>query len=78
MTAAPVVVIKAFEVPEIGDEVFLAGLDPARAHLAAPDGYLSTRLHQSLSADMDFRFVKVERSASAHAFQVASSQRGMR
>ena len=73
MSTPPVVLINAFEVLEREDEAFLASWEQARAHLAAQDGYLSTRLHRSLSPTADFRFVNVARWASAHAFQAAMS-----
>ena len=73
MRTPPVVVINAFEVLEGKDEAFLASWEQARAHLAAQDGYLSTRLHRSLSPGADFRFVNVACWASAHAFQAATS-----
>ena len=57
MNPEPVVLINAFEVPAAQDEVFLAAWDRARAFLSTQQGYLSTRLHRSLSPSADFRFV---------------------
>lgn len=42
MTAAPVILINAFEVPEGEDEVFLAGWERARAFLSTQEGYMWT------------------------------------
>jgi len=65
--------INAFEVPEGEDEAFLDGWERARTHLNAQEGYLSTRLHRSLSPSAEFRFVNVALWKSAHAFQAATS-----
>jgi heme oxygenase (mycobilin-producing) len=74
MNPEPVVLINAFEVPEGADEGFLAGWERQREFLSAQAGYLSTRLHRSLSPDADFRFVNVALWRSAKAFRDATSQ----
>ena len=74
MNPQPVVLINAFEVPEEADEAFLEGWERQREFLSAQDGYVSTRLHRSLSPDADFRFVNVARWDSAKAFRDATSQ----
>ena len=74
MNADPVVLINTFEVPEGQDEAFLEGWERARAFLATQPGYLSTRLHRSLSPGADFRFVNVAVWQSAQAFQAAIAQ----
>jgi heme oxygenase (mycobilin-producing) len=74
MTAEPVVLINAFEVPEGEDDAFLQGWERANEFLSAQKGYLSTRLHRSLSPDADFRFVNVALWQSAQLFQAATSQ----
>lgn len=74
MTPDPVVLINAFEVPDGQDEAFLEAWERARAFLATQQGYLSTRLHRSLSPAADFRFVNVAVWQSAQAFQAATSQ----
>jgi heme oxygenase (mycobilin-producing) len=74
MSSDPVVLINAFEVPEGNDEAFLEGWERARAFLATQQGYLSTRLHRSLSAAAHFRFINVAVWQSARAFQAATSQ----
>jgi len=68
-----VVLINAFEVPPGADHAFLEYWERARRFLGARDGYLSTRLHQSLSPEADFRFVNVALWQSAQAFQAAIS-----
>jgi heme oxygenase (mycobilin-producing) len=74
MHREPVVLINAFEVPEGEDDAFLAGWERAREFLSTQEGYLSTRLHRSLSPDAEFRFVNVALWESAHAFREAISQ----
>jgi len=74
MSPDPVVLINAFEVPEGQDEAFLEGWERTRAFLATQQGYLSTRLHRSLSPSADYRFVNVAVWQSAQAFQAATSQ----
>jgi heme oxygenase (mycobilin-producing) len=73
MNPEPVVLINAFEVPAGADEGFLAGWERQREFLRAQEGYLSTRLHRSLSPDADFRFVNVALWQSARAFRDATS-----
>jgi heme-degrading monooxygenase HmoA len=74
MQPKPVVLINAFEVPEGEDEAFLKGWERSRDFLATHEGYLSTRLHRSLSPDADFRFVNVALWESEQAFRDATSQ----
>jgi heme-degrading monooxygenase HmoA len=74
MNAEPVVLINAFEVPVGVDEAFLQGWERAREFLSAQEGYLSTRLHRSLSPDADFRFVNVALWQSEQAFRDATSR----
>jgi heme-degrading monooxygenase HmoA len=69
-----VVLINAFEVPDGEDEAFLDGWERQRKFLSAQEGYLSTRLHRSLSPDPDFRFVNVALWESEQAFRDATSQ----
>jgi heme-degrading monooxygenase HmoA len=78
MNPEEVVLINAFEVPEGQDEVFLQAWEQAREFLAGQDGYVSTRLHRSLSPAADFRFVNVAVWRSRQAFQAATSQPGFR
>lgn len=74
MNPEPVVLINAFEVSEAEDESFLAGWERQRDFLSTQQGYLSTRLHRSLSPDASFRFVNVALWESAQAFRDATSQ----
>jgi heme-degrading monooxygenase HmoA len=74
MNPEPVVLINAFEVPEGEDDAFLRGWDRQRELLSTREGYLSTRLHRSLSPDADYRFVNVARWESEQAFRDATSQ----
>jgi heme-degrading monooxygenase HmoA len=72
MKLEPVVLINAFEVPGEEDEAFLEGWERARAFLSTQEGYLSTRLHRSLSPKADFRFVNVALWESDQAFRDAT------
>ena len=74
MNGEPVVLINAFEVPDGQDEAFLQAWERTRAFLSTQEGYLSTRLHRSLSPSAEFRFVNVARWESPQAFQAAISQ----
>ena len=73
-----VVLINAFEVPPDGDNAFLANWEVSRDFLRTQPGYLDTRLHRSLSADTEFRFVNIGRYTSPQAFQAAIGQPGFR
>lgn len=69
-----VVLINAFEVPEGDDEAFLDGWERQRTFLRRQEGYLSTRLHRSLSPDADFRFVNVALWESEQALRGATAE----
>jgi heme-degrading monooxygenase HmoA len=73
-----VVLINAFEVPPDGDDAFLAAWEQSRQFLRTQPGYLATRLHRSISAQADFRFVNIGRYHSPQAFQAAVGQPGFR
>jgi heme-degrading monooxygenase HmoA len=72
---APAVLINAFEVPAGADDEFLTAWERTRDVLKAKGAYLSTRLHQALSPDAQFRFVNVARWESPQAFQAAIGDR---
>ena len=74
MTNDPVILINAFEVPDGHDEQFLTGWEQSRGILRAQPGYLSTRLHRSLTPDADFRYVNVAGWESAAAFRAATTR----
>jgi heme oxygenase (mycobilin-producing) len=76
MNGDSVVLINAFEVPEGEDEAFLAYWEQTREFLSGQEGYLSTRLHRSLSPGAEFRFVNIALWESPEAFQAATSQPG--
>jgi heme-degrading monooxygenase HmoA len=69
-----VVVINAFEVPANEDERFLAAWERARSTLTQRPGYLGTRLHRSLAAQTDFRFVDIARWSSPLAYSKATQR----
>jgi heme-degrading monooxygenase HmoA len=74
MNGEPVVLINALEVPDGQDEAFLQAWGRTRAFLATQEGYLSTRLHRSLSPGADFRFVNVARWRSPQAFSTSAGR----
>jgi heme-degrading monooxygenase HmoA len=74
MNPQPVTLINAFEVPDGEDDAFLDGWEQAASFLRTQDGYVSTRLHRSLSPNADFRFVNVALWESPQAFQQAMSR----
>src|SRR5215207_3347924 len=67
--APAVVLINAFEVPSTADDDFVQAWHKGRDVLADKPGYLATRLHRSLQADADFRFVNIARYSSVDAFR---------
>jgi heme-degrading monooxygenase HmoA len=72
MPAEPVVLINAFEVPPGSDEAFLESWERSREFLRSQPGYVSTRLHRSLTPTADFRFVNVALWESPEAFRAAT------
>jgi len=69
-----VVLINPFEVPPDADDAFLASWEASRQFLRIRPGYLSTRLHRSLSPEAEFRFVNIGRYQSPQAFKAAIGQ----
>jgi heme oxygenase (mycobilin-producing) len=78
MNPEPIVLINAFEIPEGDDDAFLDAWERARTFLSTQPGYISTRLHRSLTPGADFRFINVAFWQSPQAFQAAMSQPGFR
>jgi heme-degrading monooxygenase HmoA len=74
MKGEPVVLINAFEVPASDDDAFVRGWQRARDFLRGQEGYLSSRLHRSLSPAADFRFVNVALWESEEAFRAATGR----
>jgi heme oxygenase (mycobilin-producing) len=68
------VLINPFEVSPQGDDAFLASWEATRVFLRAQPAYQATRLHRSLSPEVDFRFVNIGRYASPQAFRAAIGQ----
>ena len=56
------------------EEAFLQAWERAHAFLSTQPGYLSTRLHRSLSPSAKFRFVNIALWQSPQAFRAATSQ----
>lgn len=67
----PVVLINVFEVPAGEEEQFVAGWKEARDHLSKQDGFISTKLHESLNPEALYRFINVAQWQSPQKFQAA-------
>lgn len=70
----PVTLINSFEVPENRLKDTIAFWERARDFLQAQPGYISTRLHRSLSPDARFRLVNVAKWESPRAFEAAMAK----
>ncbi|MEM9634394.1 MAG: antibiotic biosynthesis monooxygenase family protein [Pseudomonadota bacterium] len=70
--AEPVTLINAFEVPADQIEETILFWEKARDFLQTQPGYISTRLHQSLSSDAKFQLVNIALWESPEAFQSAT------
>ena len=53
------ILINSFEVPQGQEEEFIRNWQVAAAQLRGAEGFISTRLHQSLDPAAPFRFVNV-------------------
>ena len=69
----PVILINAFEVPAGKEDEFVARWQMAADYLRRQDGFISTRLHQSLDPRASFHFVNVAIWASPDQFRRAVS-----
>ena len=72
MADEPSTVIIAYEVAHEDSERFLASWEKTNEALKEQPGFLSTALHQAVSANPDFRFVNVSCWESADAFRAAT------
>jgi heme oxygenase (mycobilin-producing) len=68
-----VVLINAFEVPDGQEERFLADWQHAAEWMRQQPGFVSSRLHQSLDPDAEFRYVNVAEWESADHFRKAAT-----
>ncbi len=68
----------AYEVAVEDSERFLSAWKMANEFIKAQAGFLSTRLHQAVSASPEFRFVNVSGWESADAFRNATQSDGFR
>jgi heme-degrading monooxygenase HmoA len=66
-----VTLINAFEVPAGKEEEFVERWKQAAEHLRQREGFVSTRLHQSLDPQADFQFINVAVWESAEHFRQA-------
>jgi heme-degrading monooxygenase HmoA len=72
--AQPVTLINVFEVPPGQLEASLRYWEASRDFLRGQPGFVSTRLHQSLSPEARFQLINVAVWESAAAFQAASQR----
>jgi heme-degrading monooxygenase HmoA len=63
-----VVLVNAFEVSDGEEERFLAHWQHAADWMRQQPGFISSRLHQSLDSDAEFRYVNVAEWESADHF----------
>jgi len=70
-TSQPVTLINAFEVPEGQLDQTIMFWEQARDFLKEQPGFLSTRLHQSLTPEARFQLVNVAQWQSPEAFRAA-------
>ena len=68
---ANVVLINPFEVPAGKEEEFLQGWEAARDFMQRQKGYVSTRLHRSLTPSARFRFINIAEWETPADFQAA-------
>jgi heme oxygenase (mycobilin-producing) len=68
-----VVLVNAFEVPDGQEEKFLADWQHAADWMRQQPGFVSSRLHQSLDPDAEFRYVNVAEWESADHFGKAAA-----
>lgn len=67
----PVILINPFVVPAGSEEEAVAMWKQARDFLATQPGYISTRLHRTLSPDATYTLINVAEWKSVKAFQAA-------
>jgi heme-degrading monooxygenase HmoA len=68
-----VVLVNAFEIPDGQEEKFLADWRHAADWMRQQPGFVSSRLHQSLDPDAEFRYVNVAEWESADHFRKAAA-----
>jgi len=78
MAATTCTAIVAYEVNGEDADKFMNAWKKAQAYLKKQKGHVSTTLHQSASANPDFRFVNVATWASADAFRSATQSSAFR
>lgn len=70
--------IIAYEVMSEDRQRFLEAWERANSYLSGQAGYVSSTLHQAVSANPDFRFVNIARWSSADDFRAATQSTGFR
>ena len=66
--------INCFEVPEGGEDDFLAMFAEVNAFMTNQPGYIGHRLHRSIRADARFRFVNCVEWASVEDWRTAHGE----
>jgi heme-degrading monooxygenase HmoA len=74
--AEPVTLINSFEVPGPDAERFIIAWEKTRDYLESQPGYVSTALHQAVSANAEFLFVNIARWQTAGDFMTAIQSPG--
>ncbi|MDQ6727311.1 MAG: antibiotic biosynthesis monooxygenase [Actinomycetota bacterium] len=72
MASKPCIVIVAYEVTHEDSKRFLDSWEKANGFLKKQPGFVSTDLHQAVSANPGFRFVNVSHWESDDAFRTAT------
>jgi heme-degrading monooxygenase HmoA len=72
MATKQCIVVVAYEVTHEDSKRFLDSWEKAIAFLKKQPGFVSTALHQAISANPDFRFVNVSHWESDDAFRAAT------
>lgn len=72
------IAIVAYEVLNEDRERFLRSWKQANNHLQQQSGYISSALHEAVSANPDFRYVNIAHWENADAFRTATQSNGFR
>ncbi|HWH34272.1 MAG TPA: antibiotic biosynthesis monooxygenase family protein [Acidimicrobiales bacterium] len=78
MAEGECIAIVAYEVLNEDKQRFLDSWEKANEHLKQQPGYVSSALHEAVSANPDFRFVNIGRWQSADDFRGATQSNGFR
>jgi quinol monooxygenase YgiN len=73
-----ITLINCFEVPAGREEEFFAGFKQINAYMRAKKGYVSHKMHRSLTPDARYRFVNIVQWESREACEAAPDDAGLR